>query len=71
MKGDSNMAVLEISFFSDGLADRPYDLVPIERPHHYGGSSKPASEPFRPYICHGYSGCNTDGYGSRIEQGGS
>jgi hypothetical protein len=66
------MAVFEISFFSDALGRiAPMTaIVPIERPHHYGGSGKPASEPFRAvYLLHGYSGCNTDWIrGSRIEQ---
>jgi S-formylglutathione hydrolase FrmB len=66
------MAVFEISFFSDALGRiAPMTaIVPIERPHHYGGGGKPTNEPFRAlYLLHGYSGTNTDWIrGSRIEQ---
>ncbi len=66
------MAVFEISFFSDALGRiAPLTaIVPVERPHHYGGGGKPFSGPFRSvYLLHGYSGTNTDWLrGSRIEQ---
>jgi putative tributyrin esterase len=66
------MAVFEISFFSDALGRiAPMTaVIPIERPHHYGGNGKPDREPFRSlYLLHGYSGTNTDWLrGSRIEQ---
>jgi S-formylglutathione hydrolase FrmB len=66
------MAVFDISFFSDALGRIAYmtAIIPLERPHHYGGSGVPASEPFRAvYLLHGYSGAHTDWIrGSRIEQ---
>lgn len=66
------MAVFDISFFSDALGRiAPLTgIIPLERPHHYGGSGVPASEPFRAvYLLHGYSGMHTDWIrGSRIEQ---
>lgn len=66
------MAVFEISFYSDALGRiAPMTaIIPIERPLHFGGSGKPAGEPFRAvYLLHGYSGTHTDWIrGSRIEQ---
>lgn len=66
------MAVFEITFFSNALArlTQMTAIIPIERPRQYGGTGKPAAEPFRSvYLLHGYSGTHTDWIrGSRIEQ---